>query len=293
MTGFLSRARGRSGFLLYTVQTCIDLFFVLLFVLSLAERKQSPPASRAWGAHGVIIAFGTLKLHLKFFLMTLLEYLKKYIYNNNDNNNKRIDPALLNLHRRKCETSMAEVNSLSLPMPLPPPPPTPPSPGKWCSVDLQAGELERRKSPQLASRAPGQTAPCRSWEGGRGGQETLKAFCSVPLVCFPFVYTTLYSWESWPPYSEHPPQQGLASNRAISQYHTWIFLFGFVLFCFVLFLSLLCIVVINTRSICWMYINILCYYFCFLEMSEVFFFFFLIYVGLKKKKKRKKKTKFR
>lgn len=121
VTGFLSRARGRSGFLLYTVQTCIDLFFVLLFVLSLAERKQSPPASRAWGAHGVIIAFGTLKLHLKFFLMTLLEYLKKYIYNNNDNNNKRIDPALLNLHRRKCETSMAEVNSLSLPMPLPHP----------------------------------------------------------------------------------------------------------------------------------------------------------------------------
>lgn len=38
-----------------------------------------------------------------------------------------------------------------------------------------------------------------------------------------------------------------------------------------------------------MYINILCYYFCFLEMSEVFFF--LIYVGLKKKNYKKTKNK--
>lgn len=236
MTGFLSRARGRSGFLLYTVQTCIDLFFVLLFVLSLAERKQSPPASRAWGAHGVIIAFGTLKLHLKFFLMTLLEYLKNiYIIIMIIIIKESTRPSWICTEGSVKPAWQRLIRCRYQCLSLPPPPPTPPSPGKWCWVDLQAGELERRKSPQLASRAPGQTAPCRSWEGGRGGQETLKAFCSVPLVCFPFVYTTLYSWESWPPYSEHPPQQGLASNRAISQYHTWIFLFGFVLFCFVLF----------------------------------------------------------
>lgn len=42
-------------------------------------------------------------------------------------------------------------------------------------------------------------------------RETLKAFRSVPLVCFPFVYMTLYFWESRrPPHRQHPKQQGLA-----------------------------------------------------------------------------------
>lgn len=187
MTGFLSRARGRSGFLLYTVQTCIDLFFVLLFVLSLAERKQSPPASRAWGAHGVIIAFGTLKLHLKFFLMTLLEYLKKYIYNNNDNNNKRIDPALLNLHRRKCETSMAEVNSLSLPMPLPPPPtPHPSIPRKVMLSGFagwRAGEEEKPTAGKQSSWANSTMQELGGGEGGAGDPESL-LLCPFGLFSF-------------------------------------------------------------------------------------------------------------
>lgn len=77
VTGFLSRACGRSGFLLYAAQTCIDLFFVLLVVLSLAERKQSTPASRPWGARGVTIAFGTLKLHLKSFFNDTFGVFKK------------------------------------------------------------------------------------------------------------------------------------------------------------------------------------------------------------------------
>lgn len=120
---------------------------------------------------------------------------------------------------------------LSLP---PPPPPLHPqeSDAEWiCRLESWRGGKAHSWQAELL----GKQHHAGAGRGGGGGQETLKAFCSVPLVCFPFVYTTLYSWESWPPYSEHPPQQGLASNRAISQYHTWIFLFGFVLFCFVLF----------------------------------------------------------
>lgn len=57
------------------------------------------------------LPLGRYKLQLKFFLLTLFgnSFLKK----------EKTDPALLNLHRRKCEISTVEVTLLSLPVPLP------------------------------------------------------------------------------------------------------------------------------------------------------------------------------
>lgn len=76
---------------------------------------------------------------------------------------------------------------------------------------LVPGGLAGRCHPLRSSPAPAGSGG-RGEPGGAGPErETLKAFRSVPLVCFPFVYMTLYFWESRrPPYRQHPKQQGLA-----------------------------------------------------------------------------------
>lgn len=83
---------------------------------------------------------GLHELQLKFLLLTLWE---SFFFLKKKKEKGKIDPALLNLHRRKCETSVAEVNSLLQPMPLPTP--SPPCPQENNAVNGAAAQKTRKE----------------------------------------------------------------------------------------------------------------------------------------------------
>lgn len=172
------------------------------------------------------LPLGLDKLQLRPFLLT---FFPEYFFKTKGN----IDPALLTLHRRKCETSTAEVTLLSLPRASSRPPLL-----RENNADSSAMPRTREEGRKLHS--PAVPGPHRRLRAGRArgmereGWGTPKAFCSVPLVHFPFVYMTLYPGRvAGPPPAAAAPQGRHRAIRSIT-----------------LFLSWLCIVVINTRSIC-------------------------------------------
>lgn len=140
------------------------------------------------------LPLGLDQLQLRSFLPT---FFLEYFFKTKGN----IAPALLTLHRRKCETSTAEVTLLSLPRASSQPP--------FLRENTAASSATPRIREQGGSRA----------QIEREGWETLKAFCSVPLVHFPFVYMTLYPGRVAGPPQQQPPRG--AASPCHPQYHTF------------------------------------------------------------------------
>lgn len=195
-----SRASGDSGNSPYTVGTCRGLFFVPFPSFRWWMEREAPPP-RGSGARGVTLAFGTWQAPAQ----TLLTDIFSGVFFKTKGN---IDPALLTLHRRKCETSTAEVTLLSLPRASS----RPPLLREKTLTALQSRESERREG---SSRA----RPCPAPRDGAGRVGNAESLLLCPFGSFSFCLHDTVSWESRraPPSSSCPA----GPSPCHPQYHTF------------------------------------------------------------------------